>query len=205
MKSTPHSLLRSITLRRRLCLLVFVLCGALLCGLPLAAQCNYTVNTLADSGTGSLRAGLADSTVTDICFGVAGTITLNSTLQITNSVTISGSPGVTISGNSQVQIFVVPVLPVGVTVTITDLTLNNGFAGSGGAIWVQQGVVTLSGVTIANNSAGSGGGVYNQGTLTLAQCTISNNTAINGAGGGIENVSGGNLTLQDSLGHRKRR
>ena len=197
MKSTPHFLFRT-KFFRRLGLLLFALCGALLCQMPLVAQCNYTVNTVADSGAGSLRAGLADSAVTDICFGVAGTITLSSALQITGPITITGSLGVTISGNSQFQIFDInPSAPTD-GVIITGLTLTNGFAGSGGAVWVQQGVVSLSGVTITNNSAGSGGGVYNQGTLTLSQCAISNNTAINGTGGGIENVSGGNLTLQNS-------
>jgi hypothetical protein len=197
MKSTPHFLFRT-KFFRRLGLLLFALCGALLCRMPLAAQCNYTVNTLADSGAGSLRAGLADPAVTDICFGVAGTITLSSALQITGPITITGSLGVIISGNSQFQIFDVnPSAPTD-GVIITGLTLTNGFAGSGGAIWVQQGAVSLSGVTITRNSAGSGGGVYNQGTLTLSQCAITNNTAINGTGGGIENTSGASLTLQDS-------
>jgi predicted outer membrane repeat protein len=197
-KPNPQSLLRA-EVWRRLCLVVFGFCAAMLCRIPALAQtCNYTVTTLADSGTGSLRAGLADPNATYICFGVSGTITLSSALQITNSVTIIASPGLTISGNNQVQILVVPELSVAVTVTITGLNLINGSGGSGGALWVQQGVVTLSGVTIANNSAGSGGGVYNSGTLTLSSCAISNNTAINGPGGGIENTSLGTLTLQDS-------
>jgi predicted outer membrane repeat protein len=198
-KPNPQSLLCTKVWRRRLCLLAFGFCGATLCRIPALAQtCNYTVTTLADSGTGSMRAGLADPNATYICFGVSGTITLSSALQITNSVTIIASPGLTISGNNQVQILVVPASSVPVTVTITGLNLINGSGGTGGALWVQQGVVTLSGVTIANNSAGSGGGVYNQGTLTLSSCAIGNNTAINGTGGGIVNASGATLTLQDS-------
>jgi predicted outer membrane repeat protein len=198
-KTNPQSFLRLEVWRRRLCLLVFGICGAVLCRIPAVAQtCNYTVTSFADSGTGSLRAGLADPSATDICFASSGTIALASSLQIATSVTIDDSVGVTISGNNQFQIFVVPVSDVPVTVQINGLTLTKGSAGSGGALWVQQGVVTLTGTKINNNSAGSGGGVYNQGTLTLSRCAISNNTAINGSGGGIENIEGASLTLQDS-------
>lgn len=202
MNSTPHSLLRTKFLRR-LSLLLFALCGVLLCRMPLAAQCNYTVNTLADSGAGSLRAGLDDSTVTDICFGVSGTISLSSTLQIFTPVTITGSTSVIIDGNNQVQIFLVEESSATDVVRINGLTLTHGNATAGnsiagGALQVLQGNVTLVGTSITSNTAESGGGVYNQATLTLSGCGITNNTAINGAGGGIENSSGASLTLQDS-------
>ncbi len=203
MKSTPHSLLRS-KLFRRVSLLPFVLCGALLCRIPLAAQtCNYTVTTLADSGAGSLRAGLADSAVTDICFGVSGTISLSSTLQIFTPVTITGSTSLIIDGNNLVQIFLVEESSSTDAVRINGLTLTHGNATAGnsiagGALQVLQGNVTVVGAIITSNTAESGGGVYNQATLTLSGCGITNNTAVNGAGGGIENTSGGNLTLQDS-------
>jgi Bacterial Ig-like domain (group 3) len=204
MKATPHFLLLSTVLRRRLCLLVLVLCGALLCRIPLAAQtCNYTVTTLADSGAGSLRAGLADSAVTDICFGVSGTVSLSSTLQIFTPVTITGSTSLIIDGNNLVQIFLVEESSSTDAVRINGLTLTHGNATAGnsiagGALQVLQGNVTVVGTIITSNTAESGGGVYNQATLTLSGCGITNNTAINGAGGGIENTSAGNLTLQDS-------
>jgi predicted outer membrane repeat protein len=204
MKSTPHFLLPSKIRRRRLCLLLFALCGALLCRKPLAAQtCNYTVTTLADSGAGSLRAGLADSTATDICFGVSGAISLSSTLQIFTPVTITGSTSVIIDGNNQVQIFLVEESSATDAVRINGLTLTHGNATAGnsiagGALQVLQGNVTLVGASITSNTAESGGGVYNQATLTLSGCGITNNTATSGAGGGIENFSGGTLTLQNS-------
>ncbi len=204
MKPNLPSFLRSKVWRRRLCLLVFGFCGALLCRIPAVAQtCNYTVTTVADSGAGSLRAGLADSTVTDICFGVSGTITLSSTLQIFTPVTITGSTSVIIDGNNQVQIFLVEESSVTDAVRINGLTLTHGNATAGnsiagGALQVLQGNVTLVGASITSNTAESGGGVYNQATLTLSGCGITNNTAINGAGGGIENSSGASLTLQDS-------
>jgi hypothetical protein len=204
MKLNLLSFLRSKVSRRRLCLLAFGFCGAVLCQIPAVAQtCNYTVTTLADSGAGSLRAGLADSTVTDICFGLSGTITLSSTLQIFTPVTITGSTSVIIDGNNLVQIFLVEESSSTDAVRINGLTLTHGNATAGnsiagGALQVLQGNVTVVGAIITSNTAESGGGVYNQAMLTLSGCGITNNTAINGAGGGIENSSGASLTLQDS-------
>jgi hypothetical protein len=199
MRPNLHSFLCSEVWRRRLCLFVFGFCGALLCRIPAVAQtCNYTVKTLAYSGSGSLRAGLADPNATYICFGLSRTITLSTTLQITTSVTITDSQGVTISGNNLVQVLLVNESASTDTVVINGLTLTKGNAGSGGGIQIQQGTVTLVGTKITANSAGSGGGVYNQGTLTLSQCGITDNTATDGFGGGVENVYGATLTLQGS-------
>ena len=185
------------------------LCLFMLLAMRCAAQtCGYTVTTLADSGAGSLRAGLADSTVTNICFGVSGTITLDSTLQIYYPVTITGT--VTIDGNNQVQIFQVNLSSGSDAVRINGLTLTHGSATSGGALEVVQGDVTLVGTAITGNAATWGGGVNNQSTLTLSQCGISNNTASGnyytyytanytanaGAGGGIYNSANAVLTVQ---------
>ena len=82
------------------------------------------------------------------------------------------------------------------TVTITSLTLTNGYAAAGGAI-LSAGSLTLNRCTIAGNSVTSGGGggaIYNNlGSLTLNQCTVTGNAANagSGAGGGIFNLSGG--------------
>jgi hypothetical protein len=161
---------------------------------PCVAQtCDYTVSSLADSGTGSLRAGLADTTVANICFGVQGTITLNSALPITQPVTITGT-GVTLSGNNQVGIFVITASAV----RVNGLTLTNGNALYGGAVWLQQGDATFIATTITGNTAAVGGGVYNSGALTLSQCTISSNTTTDGGGGGISNAYYGTLSLSGS-------
>jgi predicted outer membrane repeat protein len=187
--------------RRRLlpALLLSILC---LLAVPCVAQtCDYTVNSLADSGTGSLRAGLADSTVANICFGVQGTITLNSPLQVVTPVTITANGAVTISGNNQVGIFVISPSSATDAIRINGFTLTNGNATAanniyGGALWVQQGNVTLVGTSITNNTATSGGGIYNSGTLVLSGCGITNNTTTNGTGGGIYNGEGASLSLQ---------
>ncbi len=164
-----------------------------------ALTCDYTVTTLADSGTGSLRAGLADAAATDICFGVQGTITVLSPLQIAQSMTITGSSAVTISGSSQVQIFVVSPSAATDIITITSLNLTAGFATlslnqpGGGALWIQQGNVSLSGVTMTSNSASSGGAIYNQGSLQILGGSFTGNQATEG--GAIYNVSGGSLSI----------
>jgi len=166
------------------------------------AQCDYQVTSLADSGAGTLRAGLATApTTTDICFSVQGTITLLSPLQITAPVIITGTSGVTISGNNSVGIFVIYVPSESSTpvVTISGLTLSGGNATAGnniygGAIWVQAGPTSLSNMTITGNTAESGGAIYNGGTVTIQDSTVSNNTATTGAGGAIVN-NGGTLSL----------
>ncbi len=55
-----------------------------------AGGTTYWVTSLADSGAGSLRAGLAQDGPTWIRFEVSGTITLHSPLQIPSDVTIDG-------------------------------------------------------------------------------------------------------------------
>jgi 23S rRNA A1618 N6-methylase RlmF len=174
----------------------------MLLAIPCAAQtCNYTVTSLADSGPGTLRDGLADPEVTDICFKTAGTIKPTSTLQILYPVTITGK--VTIDGSDKIQILQVR-LSSG-AVRINGMVLSHGNANYGGALEILTGNVTLVGTTITGNTAILGAGVFNQSTLTLSQCNISSNTAISvptsesfGIGGGIYNDANGVLTLQDS-------
>jgi hypothetical protein len=73
---------------------------------------------------------------------------------------------------------------------------NNG-AGSGGGVYVLDGVVTMSGGAINNNEAGEGGGAYidevasggsGTGAINITGGTISNNKAT-GDGGGIYTFS----------------
>ena len=96
------------------------------------------------------------------------------------------------------------------SVTITDVTIQNGLATDGfaadtavgGGIYNESATLTLRGITISNNAASggdsaAGGGIYNDGTLTITRSpitgrksTISNNVArgnTQGYGGGIYN------------------
>ncbi|MCC6179624.1 MAG: CSLREA domain-containing protein [Chloroflexi bacterium] len=78
----------------------------------------------------------------------------------------------------------------GITVTMTGLTVQGGYAtftGPGGGIR-NGGNLIVRAVALANNEASGGGGLFNLGTASLLDVTISANTAFGGAdGGGIFN------------------
>jgi CSLREA domain-containing protein len=94
-----------------------------------------------------------------------------------------------------------------ISVTIADLTVQNGFATdgvypdevSGGAILNQSenSTLTLKGIAISNNTAAGGvnsrgGGIYNLGTLVITKSLLSNSTlSNNAASGGSSTVNGG--------------
>ena len=181
-------------LRCSLPTLLLILAGSLLLGAPCAAQtCDYTVSSLVDSSAdGTLRTGLADAKAASICFGLQGTITVLTPLQVTRPVTITPT-GVTISGGGTVEILVINTPSPTDVVRINGGTLTGGSASEGGAVFVQQGTVSFVGTTIDKNTAALAGAIYNSGTLSLSQCAVTNNTAIDYYGGGIYN--GGTLSL----------
>ena len=95
-----------------------------------AAPCITLVTTTADSGPGSLRAALACASDGDTidATGIFGTILLTSgELLVTNNLTILG-PGpanLAVDGNAASRVF--HIFPSN-TVTISSLTITNGFA-----------------------------------------------------------------------------
>src|SRR5215831_8244658 len=141
---------------------------------------TFTVMNLHDSGPGSLRAAIAAANANpgpdQIKFadGVTGTSPLTSgQLDISGDLAIHG-PGadeLTVSGNNASRVFAIA---SGVTVTLSDLT-------------------------IAQGKAVTGGGIDNAGILTLRDSTVASNQAVGGAGGGgILNEAGAQLTVQSS-------
>ncbi len=161
----------------------------------------YMVYLTTDSGVGSLRSAMIQANQyggSIIGFTASGVIDLASRLPvISRDVEILG-PGanvLTVSGNGGNEVFMVG---YDVTVTIAGLTIADGFALSGGAIYINPGsTVTVANSTISGNSAGGiGGGIYNAGTLTVTNSTLSGNSALTAGGGGIEN--GGTLTVTNS-------
>jgi hypothetical protein len=125
---------------------------------------------------------------------------------ITSSMTIEGH-GATIrrSTASGTPHFRIMAVDPGVTLTIRDTTIRDGYADnydSGGAI-LSQGDLTIENSTIANNAAYSGGGIKaTQATITGSRilenrsCTgIGHDYCLSDGGGGI---SAGELTLVDS-------
>ncbi len=83
------------------------------------------------------------------------------------------------------------------TVTISGLTLENGFATTveGGDI-INNGTLTLYSSTVSNGDGDiAGGGIYNTGTMTLDLSTVSGGN-ISHIGGGIYNA--GTMTINSS-------
>ena len=148
------------------------------------------------------------------------TLILTSTIVIPEILTIDGNGhNVTISGNNSVGVFVVN---AAVSAELSDLTIANGQAGSGGGI-ENLGSLTVDNCTIISNTVSNlGGGIYNTGQLTTFGTTISGNQALVGAGvynnggvvlldvttlasntasgygAGVYNINNGTLTVQSS-------
>jgi predicted outer membrane repeat protein len=154
----------------------------------LPSQVGLTVNSLADSGPGTLRAAIqtadagSPSDKFTIGFSVTGTIDLQSPLpDLNNTIAIQG-PGAS-------------------SLTVERAT---GFSFASAIVTVDAGqTASLSGLTVAN---GNEGGIFNNGgTLTVVNSAVVNNVATNndpfgalfGVGGGILNF-GGSLTVSGS-------
>ena len=117
-------------------------------------------------------------------------------ISITKDMTITGvdQNGTIIDGGGSSQIFTIA---FGVTVTIENLTLTQGYAYNGGAIY-NSGDLTIQNCNLTKNTATKhGGGIYNVGTCTVNGSAINNNTATS-YGGGIYNYNTGTCTVTDS-------
>jgi beta-glucanase (GH16 family) len=159
---------------------------------------NLTVSSLADSGAGSLRKALGS-----VCAGgtvhfsteLAGqTITLTSgPLTLGKNVQIDGSaaPGLTISGNNADRVFIIN---AGAAVTLSYLTIANGYGWQLAGGILNNGSLTLDHAVVTQNrmatNAGDywqgGGGIYNGdgSTFNLIDSSVTNNQA-GWSGGGI--------------------
>lgn len=154
--------------------------------LPLSAA-TITVSNTDDSGAGSLRQAIADAVSGDVIefdSGVTGTIILTSgQLTINKSLTING-PGadvLAISGGNTSMVFQ---LSGNTNITISGLTVKNGFSdANGGGMRIESvGQVLVENCVIedclveATGTAAQGGGIYinNQLTATTNLVTIKN-------------------------------
>src|SRR5215472_1339085 len=179
---------------------------------------TIVVTNTNDSGSGSLRDALAAANDGDTidATGVSGTILLTSgELQINHNVTING-PGagnLAVNGNAASRVFE----NFASNVTISGFTITNGFPSGtdGGGGVLNRGGLTLSDSSIDNNHSGdnlgqaflfpagilsAGGGVNSvgDGTLTVTNSVVSGNSAGSGGGGGIALSGGGTLTVANS-------
>ena len=140
----------------------------------------WTVNTLGDPGDGAcddaectLREAIAAAASGDrIAFasGLTGDVKLaGQRLVITRSLTIDGAGRIAVDaqrGSSVILVTTLDAANPGPVVTLTRLTLKNGFrdGSSGGGLHVAAGEATLDSVTIANNEATFTGGGIEIGT-----------------------------------------
>ena len=162
---------------------------------------------------GTLRKAVNDAAPSDtIIFDFGGgihTITLSDALTVDKDLTFVTTAGdsVQISGGDSNGVFIID---AGAVVIISDVTITNGRAESGGGIF-NSGDLTLLNVSVINNSAlgdngrnptgsggggggaGFGGGIFNEGILTIEDSSISQNDADggNGATGGTAAGTGG--------------
>jgi hypothetical protein len=141
-----------------------------------AAPTTCQVTNNADSGSGSLRAAITDTTCAQIYFSGDYTITLQSVLSITRSVSINGT-GHTIvlsgdrNGDGTGEIDIMDI-NAAATVSLTHLTLTH--SGTGEAIWnhFASSYLNLYDVIITDTV---GNGIYNYGTLYVEDSTFQNN------------------------------
>ena len=164
-----------------------------------AVQAANTNMVVGDAGAGDL-----DVTDTITFADGLSTITLNSQLSITQSLDISlgGATAVTLSGDNLSRIFSIDAGSDGsppTDVSVSGLTLTDGSAESGGAIYVSADqslmldAVTLTGNVATGNDVGQGGGaIFNAGALDISGGRINDNeaTGTSGSGGGILNMGG---------------
>ncbi|HKF54249.1 MAG TPA: HYR domain-containing protein, partial [Blastocatellia bacterium] len=182
-----------------------------------------------DGEQGSLRWAISNACAGDtitfdltkvsspIALTTADTTDQSSALVINKTLTIQG-PGanlLTVEANNNTGLpFRIFTISSGVTVTISGLTVTNGFTpagvsgspgghgGFGGGIY-NSGTLTLTGMTVSGNRTGQGGaidgvgghggGIYNDqsATLTVTNSTISGNSTGNGGVGAGEQAEHG--------------
>jgi hypothetical protein len=156
----------------------------------------FTVTNVNDRGAGSLRAAIRSANAAGgsntITFqsSLTGTMTLTSgQLTISNNLTVHGPAGLlAISGNHVSRVFDIA---AGITVTLDQLTLKDGYHPTHGGGIYNAGTLTITDCVLTGNTAGTlrsggvGGAIANKGTLTIASSALSGNLAT--YGGCIDN------------------
>jgi PKD repeat protein len=144
----------------------------------------------------TIQAAVDDDTCTGIVVGSGA---------YTETVTIDRS--VTIQGQGQEQTYVKPdlydsvfTIESGATVTMTNMTITNGYAFHGGGIYVDHSTLFLEYTTVANNHAfEAGAGIYNfGGDLVIRNVLLHGNSGSGINGGAIYTKGGGSVFISDS-------
>jgi hypothetical protein len=128
----------------------------------------------------------------DFQAGLSGTITLTAGEPVIDrDLTIAG-PGssvIRVSGNHASRVFDIPAT---FTVSISGLTIADGFTTANGGGIFNTGTLAVTDSTLSGNSADIGGGIFTRAMSQLATVTnsIFSDNSARGAGGGIYNVVG---------------
>ena len=166
---------------------------------PVRAATVLTVSTCDDS---HLRAAVAqansDNADDMILFACSGTISLTSTLDITGSMFINAAGAqVTLDGGSAMSVLNVA---SGVTLKMTDLSVQNGSTSVDGGALYNAGTANIYGGTFQNNSSGRYGGALNNSsgaTMSITGSTFTLNRTWDAYGGAVNNA--GTMTITSSL------
>ena len=182
----------------------------------------FTVTSVGDAGPGSLRDAISQANMLPgpdiVNFNLASpsTIAIQSELVISEALEVTGELGdITVDAGGTSRVFrISAATPNPQAVTMRQLTLTNGRADRGGAIFNDE-HLTLDAVSILGNAAANvqsvgdslGGGIYNQGSLSLIGSRVIGNRAMfrpqgdnHAFGGAIASLgSQSSLIVQDSL------
>ena len=151
---------------------------------------NNSKDTIYNFRVANLDLGIKTFTDLQNAIGlVRGTLTLDSDIAMTDDEAANFKDGVAINKNIRIdgkghtidardlgRIFSIG---EGFTVTLTNVTLINGKATEGGAIY-NDGSLTLSDVKLSDNAADSyGGAVFNNGELVVSDSVFDSNDIVN--------------------------
>lgn len=151
---------------------------------------TITVTNTNDSGPGSLRQAILDANAAPgadvIQITAVGIINLLSPLPIIGEETSIQGPGaaqLAVDGGNSFRVLE----STAVTLTIADLTIQNGRPASGEGGGVRSlGPLTLTNVAVLSNTSQiRGGGVYATGQVQIVNGRFENNRSVSSQGGGL--------------------
>lgn len=154
------------------------------------------VNTVNVGANGSVQNGVDVAAANGTVNVAAGTFTEATEISISRAVIISGAGQTSTVLDGQGTHRVLNNTSAG-TLTLENLTVQNGSTTGDGGGFFSSGAVTLNNTTVSGNSAGDrGGGFRSNGAVTLNNATVSGNSAADN-GGGIYNRNG-TITLNNA-------
>ncbi|WP_419637656.1 hypothetical protein, partial [Thiolapillus sp.] len=166
-----------------------IIAGALAFSNPAAAIIVHRVTSMADHGTGTLRAAVSSAASGDrITFApwlYQKIIRLDSQIMISKRLRIEGDingdrkPDITLDGQHKTRLL--DVTGTG-NLSLWAVSLEHGKANEGGAIY-NEGTINAQFCRIHENLAtDQGGAIYNRGTLTIDSSSARDNFAANEGG-----------------------